>query len=272
MRAVIKEQFAPDYLRNDSGLVLFPRDDHYRKELFPNFDITLHPAKANIWLVTECIRYVSEESETVMDVMAGTGTIMVGALIGRRVVCIEIGELYQSIIQTNIDSMEKFAPGSANMITLVPGDCYSVLPLPVNHIIFSPPYASILKSTHRSKFDRETKSMMGVLNYSHNTSTGLNVGELTDFLFNQRMELIYKKCYDSLPPGGTITILVKDHIVGGVRVKLGAKSKSMCEKAGFESVSWHRWLPPGSSYVGIRRARGEVVVDEEDILTLRRPL
>jgi hypothetical protein len=108
----IKETFAPDYPRNETGLVLFPRDDRYRKELFPNFDITLHPAKANIYLVTECVKYVSEQEETVMDVMSGTGTIMVGALIGRRVICVEIGELYQGIIQQNIESMERMAPGS----------------------------------------------------------------------------------------------------------------------------------------------------------------
>ena len=267
----IKDKFAPDFERNSEGLVLFPRDDKYRKELWPNFDITLHPAKANIYLVTECIRYVSEVGETVMDIMSGTGTIMVGALLGRRVICIEIGDLFQGIIQQNILDLEKREPGSGSMVTLIPGDCNLVLPIPADHIIFSPPYSSILKATHRSQFDRDTKSMMGVLNYSHNANQGVNVGELSDFLFHQQMDKIYRKCYQSLPVGGTITIIVKDHIVGGQRVSLSLKTKQQCEAIGFEPIAWHRWLPPGFSYVGIRKARGEEVVLEEEIIVLRRP-
>jgi hypothetical protein len=113
--------------------------------------------------------------------------------------------------------------------------------------------------------------MMGVLNYSHNSKEGINVGELSDFMFNQRMELIYKKCYDSLPVGGTITILIKDHMKDAQRVKLSLFAKQQCERVGFEGVAWHRWLPPGSSYVGIRKARGEEVVLEEEIIVMRRP-
>lgn len=269
---MIKSEFAPSYPRNETGLVLFPRDERYRKQVFPNFDITLHPAKANCFLIEECVKYVSEEGETVADIMAGTGTIMLAALLGRKVLCIEIGTMYQEIIQTNIKSLELATPGSGEQVTLIPGDCFLILPLPVNHIIFSPPYSSILKKTSGfSKFDLETKSMLGTANYSSNADQGLNVGELSDFIFNQRMELIYKKCYDSLPAGGTITILIKDHIKDGVRIQLSLRAKQMCEKAGFESVAWHRWYPPGSSYVGIRRARGEITVDEEEIIIMRRP-
>lgn len=260
-------QFAPEYERDEQGFIKFPRDANYRKQLFPRLKLEEHPAKANIYLVQACIEYVSEPGQTVCDIMAGTGTIMTAALIGRRVICLEIEDFYQQILEQCLEDIDKYAPGIKDMITIIPGDCFVVLPIPLDHIIFSPPYSSIFKVKKTDKFQKETQ-MGGLEHYSRNP---MNVGNLNDFLYNQRMERIYEKCYQSLPAGGTLTIIIKDHIEQTKRVHLSRKAKQICEKIGFEPVSWHRWLPPGSSFVGIRKSKGLEYVAEEEVITLRRP-
>lgn len=274
MVGIMQSDFAPDYDRDEDGLVLFPVDDtQYRKELFPfwteqSISLSEHPAKANLFLVQACIEYVSEPGETIMDIMAGTGSIMVAALIGRRVVCIEIENMYQEMLGWAVENIDRIAPGASEMITIIPGDCSKLLPLPIaDHIIFSPPYAGAFKKkTVTSGLDQD-KWGDGVLEYSASPE---NLGNLNDFLYHQKMELIYKKSLKSLPSGGTLTIIIKDRIEHGERVYLGQRAVRDCERAGYEFVSWHQWKPHGSVYTGIRKGRGEAVVEEEDIIVLRK--
>jgi len=261
--------FASEYPRNDDGLILFPRDDQYRKQLFPFLNLSEHPAKANLYLVQAIVEYVSEAEETILDVMAGTGTIMTAALIGRRVICIEIGQQYQDIIEQGIVALEVLAPGIGENIMLIPGDCNLILPVPgVDHVIFSPPYSNIFKKKTLDKLSAEMIGT-GLLTYSEDPN---NVGNLNEFLYHQKMEGIYKKILDSLRPGGTLTIIIKNHIEKGIDTKLSERAERDCRRLGFKLVAWHRWLPPGSAYTSFMRARGDVVVDEENIITLRKPL
>lgn len=259
--------FAEEYSRNEAGLILFPRDEQYRKDLFPFLVLSEHPAKANIYLVQAIVEYVSKAEETVMDIMAGTGTIMTAALIGRRVVCIEIEDTYIEILEQAAKALEDIAPGIGEMITIIPGDCIKVLPLPVaDHMIFSPPYSNIFKKKIMDKLSAETLGD-GLLTYSQHMD---NIGNLNEFLYHQKMERIYKKSFESLPVGGTLTIIIKDHIEGGKKAEMPQRAARDCQRAGFELLEWHQWLPPGSVYTSFKRARGDVVVDEEDIIILRR--
>lgn len=265
--------FAPEYDRNDEGLILFPSDANYRKEVFSFWDrlginLSEHPAKANTFLIQAIVEYVSEPGETVMDIMAGTGTILVAALIGRRVVCIEIEGDYIKLLEEAARDIEDIAPGGGDLITIVEGDCSKILPLPVaDHIIFSPPYANIMR---KKKLDKLSAEMLGegLLKYSKHQD---NVGNLNEFLYHQRMEIIYRKAFDSLPSGGTLTIVVKDHIEQGERIYIGKRAARDCTRLGFIEQDWFKWLPPGSAYIGFMRARGDLVVEDEDIIVLRKP-
>jgi len=279
-------EFAPEYPVNEDGLILFSRDSDYRKELFPFLKLDDHPAKANIYLVQAIVEYVSKPEETVMDIMAGTGTIMTAALIGRRVVCIDIEEDYIKILQEGADSLERIAPGIRDMITIIEGDCLKLLPLQIaDHIIFSPPYANIMKKKgsvsqgeiipsikpgKRVFLDKLTRETLGegMLKYSKHPN---NIGNLNEFLYHQKMEIIYKKTFDSLPPNGTLTIIIKDHIKKGERMLLGERAKRDCVRIGYEVAGHYKWLPPGTIYTSFMRARGDTVVDDENIICLRKP-
>ena len=266
--------FAPDYERDEQGRIRFPKDDKYRREIFKFWDrldisMSEHPAKANIYLVKAIVEYVSEMDETVMDIMSGTGTILIAALMGRKVVCIELEEPYQNMIEEAIKDIEAIAPGAADAVTLIPGDCAKVLPLQIaDHVIFSPPYTNIMKKKTMVKLDVEMMAP-GLLTYSKSPE---NIGNLSEFMYHQKMEQVYRKVLDSLPPNGTLTIIIKDHIEKGERVYLGNRAERDCIKTGFVLDLHEQWLPPGSAYASFMRARGDMVVDEEDVIVLRKPL
>ena len=258
--------FAPNCPKNEEGWFLFPTDAEYRKSMFPK-EVMSHPAKANLFMVQAIVEYVSEIGQTVMDVMSGTGSIMVAALIGRRVICLEIGSEYYQMILKGVEKMEEIAPGISSYITAINSDCLKVLPLPVDHIIFSPPYAQIMRMKNPSGMQKDIYGDSGAL---YQESAG-NVGRLNRFLYNQAMEKVYKKCYDSLPVGGTLSVIIKDYIEKQKRVSLSDWVIRSCSKMGFQLDSWHKWLPPGTYFHTMRKARGENIVDDEDMLIMRKP-
>ncbi len=257
--------FAPDFERNDKGWILFPPDTSARDGVFP-VEVNKHPAKANLHLVQAVIEYVSEPGETLMDIMAGTGTILYGVLMGRRVICIEITDKFFKLIQQGADNIEKIAPGSESMITLINQPCQTVLPISVDHIIFSPPYAQIMKSKGTDKLTIEKTDY----DMSAYTMNPLNVGQVNEFIYHHLMELVYKKCYESLRPGGTLTIIIKDHMKNRQRVEISGRAAKDCQAMGFKLVDWFKWAAPGSVYTHIYRARGWEVCDDEDIIVLQK--
>lgn len=505
--------FAPEYPRSEEGWVRFPSDVEYRREVFP-VEVNKHTAKANVFLIQSCIEYVSEPGQTILDPMAGTGTLMIGALVGRTVINIEISPKFYALQELARDRLAEIAPGSDNYIMLLNQPCQLVLPIPhwVDHIIFSPPYAGIMKSKGKDKLTTEktdydmaeycchprtpvlkadltwvsngdlkpgdeligyeefartgrhrklVKSIVeenhpidlpsyeivltdhrsvicngehkwlvlddygytswvrtdnlkpgsrirqicepwetdtsysgaylsgffdgegningsqagihvgfglkngetfnkvisfleskGLLNnqltprhkidmtyyqcgdiaqslrllgtirperliknliwegkelgknnptatvdyvvpagvqrlcamrtstktffanglVSHNTFTHpLNLGLMNDWMWAQKMEEVYKKCFDTLKPGGTMTIILKDHMEKRQRVGLTQAAVDSCKRIGFELFDWQKWLAPGSVYTHIYRSRGWEVVDDENIVFFRRP-
>jgi len=269
------KQFAPGYQRDEHDWIIFTesQDVVRRRELF-HPECIEHPAKAPIGLYESIIEWVSEKDETIMDIMAGSGTVMVGALMARDIMCIEIEEGYQetlnasrTIIQDSATIEGTYVGGS---IIILRGDCRKILPIPTNHIIFSPPYAQIMKM-RVAKAD-STRALAGpykdsIGKYSANPK---NVGNLNRFLYNQAMEGIYKLCYNSIIPPGTMTVILKDYMKQGERVYLSDWLIRVCVKMGFENIGWFKRYAPGSGFLKLWRSRGYDTVSDEDIIILRK--
>jgi len=95
---------------------------------------------------------------------------------------------------------------------------------------------------------------------------------MSDFIWGHEMELIYKKCYDTIKPGGTMVLIVKDHIDKGQRVPLVQKAIDASVACGFSfnPEEHFKWAAPGMPYTAARRAKGIEVVDDESIVVLRK--
>ena len=262
--------FALEYSRNDTDWVRFPSDSDYRKKMFPP-EVNKHPAKANVFLVQSIIEYVSEPGDMLMDIMAGSGTIMVGTLIGRDVICVEISDKFHNIQKVALEYLEKIAPGSADHISLVNMPCQVYLPIPnlANHIIFSPQYAGIMKTKGTDSWNVDTG-----YDFAEYSKSPLNLGTMSEFLWMKEMEKVYKKCYNTLTTPGSMTLIIKDHMCQGERVQLTNRAIQSCVDVGFSyNPSEHfKWAAPGMPYTSARRAKGIEVVDDEDIVVLRKQL
>lgn len=262
------KQFAEDYSRTKEGWIIFPPDTEYRKQIFPE-EVNKHTAKANVYLIQSIIEYVSEPDQTLLDIMAGTGTLMVGTLIGRRIICIEISPMFTKLMNLALAKLETIAPGAKAQVSIINTPCQNILPIPLmaDHIIFSPPYAGIMKSKGTDRLTTE-KTDYDMAEYSQHP---LNFGLMNDFIWAQEMEQVYKKCYDTLPAGGTLTIIVKDHMEKRKRIPLTQAAMDACLRVGFVLKDWFKWYVLGSVYTRIYRARGWETVDDEDIIILSKP-
>ena len=68
-----------------------------------------------------------------------------------------------------------------------------------------------------------------------------------------------------------MTVILKDHMKAGKRIKLSDWMMRCSINAGFELHEWHKRYSPGSGYLKLWKTKGYTVVEDEDIITMRRP-
>lgn len=259
-------EFGSTYSKNDKYWIVFPDDQSLRKSIFPQ-DVMPHPAKANLYMLLDIIQWVSEPGELLMDITAGTGSLMIGAILDRKVLCMDIEEGYYDLMVRSKEGME-----NKDNIIVLHGDCRTLLPLPVNHIIFSPPYAKQRIGKTPKKSQESTRQLAGTYEDSIDEyqQHPRNLGNLNRFLFNQEMEKIYKLCYQSIIPPGTLTVIIKDYIENQKRVSLSSWVMKTCIRCGFENIGWFKREALGTGFLKLWRSRGMATVSDEDIIIFRK--
>lgn len=261
-------RFAASYPREkaeDSGheLILFPRDVTYRKSLFPQgvFD---HPAKNNIYLTMELVRYLTEPDDSILDPFAGTGTLMLACLEGRDVTLIELEPHYANLIRIAWNEIS-LKPECTGKLSLRIGDCrqqLQVMKETFSAAIFSPPFST---SITRAKALPSVKDQIAGF-----TQSALNMAHLNVFLFEQAMATAFERLARRIAPGGPMAIISRDIIKGPGREHLSEGIIRRSGRVGFKLQEWHKWKPPGSSQRAIQESRGARVVKDEDILIFRK--
>lgn len=263
--------FAIEHPKNEQGWILFPRDKEERQSLFFPQEVFKHPAKMNFHLQQAIIEYVAKEGDVLLDPFGGTGTLMIAALQGYRVILIEIEDGYHKLQLQAKEELERQVPGAGHLVTLIHYDNRLVLPIPCNHIITSPPYAGAFhaRTIRKGKYkDDEFEELDRQMNeYSKSPR---NIGKLNNFLYNQTMSKLYSLCYQSIVPGGTLTIVLKDRMDKGKRVSLTGWADKVCKRLGFEAVGRWKWKTPGIQFTKINIMHGFEVVEDEDIMIYRR--
>jgi hypothetical protein len=273
----MSKTFSPDnqfLMVNDKVIYHFPAlDTDLRSKYFTAG--MKHQAKYNLYMLKDVIEYVSEPGERIMDIMAGTGSTMMAATMGRKVTLVEISAKWtQEFIEANkVTLLERFPDVHPDSISIINSACQNVLPLPCDHIIFSPPYSVIMKKKTISEKDL-TDDFYGTTSeeFAEYSSNPGNVGGKNPFLYNQMMEDIYQKCLLSVRPGGTMSVIIKDHIEKGQRVYLSDWVTRVCIKAGWNQKDWFKWDALGGPYLKLYRSQGKPTVDDEDIMIFERPV
>lgn len=266
----------------DQGYIQFPYDIPRRREYFCA-DSFKHPAKANIFLIERIAELVSKPGERLLDPMSGTGTLMMATLgpggqgwSGKEVVLVEDAAIFHYYQQQSRELfLRRGVPDYA--ITLLHGPCQDFLPLPVDHIIFSPPYSSVLKFEAKEESTRALGGSTyvgdegGPTVFEDYLGTKANFGRLNQFMYNQKISIQYGRMIDGLRPGGTLTVIVQDIMQGGKRAQLSQWVMRTCVRQGVELVRWEVRHAPGTGYKKSMKAKGYNVVEGEDIIIMRKP-
>ncbi len=260
------EVFAIGYEQDEQGRFLFPRDIERRKELFPQ-EVFNHPAKANMYLIEALVEYLTKEGDTILDPFGGTGTLLWATQMGRRVTLIEIEEHFHKLQKEICRDWFGALWGDANEANIILGDCNHIMPVYCNHAIFSPPYAQALGKKSGLVGESIPDALDELGKYSEHPQ---NMANLNTFLFGQSMRKVYKGLHASIPPGGMMAVIIKDITRGNERIFLSKDCIREATKAGFEMTEWFKWVPPGSVFTKIMKAKGANTIEDEDIILFRR--
>jgi DNA modification methylase len=264
-----------------NGWVRYPEDAKWRREVFDPESMR-HIAKANLFMIRDIYKYVSKPGDTIMDIMSGTGSLMIAAVDPepRNVVLIEIEEPYHKLQLSSLKKIQDTNGDKLGSIINIHSNCNDILPLPCDHIIFSPPYAKILKSKPKSEstlyiagttMAPKTEDGQSGDSWADYFSTNGNVGNLDKFMYNMKMTQMYQLCYQSIRPGGTLSVILKDYTLKGKRVYLSDWLNKTCHAAGFELYAWFKRYSPGTGFLRLWKSRGLEVVEDEDIVVYRKP-
>ena len=104
-----------------------------------------HPAKGHIGMWSEIIERYTQPGEWVLDPMAGIGTTLVGCMMGRNVICLELEPHFVEPMLASWRKMQQIGPmlgHEMGQAVILQGDARA-LPLPdgdVEAAVFSPPY------------------------------------------------------------------------------------------------------------------------------------
>lgn len=258
--------FADQYPKNSQGHILFPSDRSLRQDIF--LEKVEHPAKNNLYMLEEIVKYLTKPGALILDPMAGAGSTMYTARLGRLISLIELEQAFFELLQKNI-------LGFTGHISLEWGDCRDILPMmkqsSVDLVMFSPPYSNQIKAnTGLAVYDDEQRSIaQGIRDF---VSSPNNLSILNNFMFDRQMTRIYQLCFNLLKPGGYIAIIIKDQYHAGVRIEFGLMHMKLMSRAGFMPYEWHQREAIGALHGRRNIARGIKQVEDEHILMLRKPL
>lgn len=162
----------------DNKIICFQQDTKERKRYFKAASFA-HPAKMVLGLQIYLIEHYTKPGDTILDPMAGSGTILIACTLGRNVVLVELEEKFVKMQQENLDKIKSLGPmlgftmGEAKILQ---GDARQLGGLLVDKCIFSPPYAEMNQKSginwdmvHKSHWKKDD------FNYSNNSN---NIGNL----------------------------------------------------------------------------------------------
>jgi DNA modification methylase len=266
----------------------YPRDQNLRRALFTASEapdgkgVMAHPAKAPIFQMEEIWRTVSMPGDIIMDIFGGTGTTMVAARENRKVVLLELEPQFHFLQTTSKQKFMGLDLCTDRDIMLLLGDNRKLLgmfsnpDMQVDHIMTSPPYGDILSFTATAE---STKYLGGTTSASDLDSGSFgsytnhpdSIGALPDFRFKMEMDKVYRLAAAALKPGGTLTSIMGDRTRGGQRVYLSTQLIKRLNIIGLEYVTTFKRYMAGTGFKKDHKAKGRYVVEDEDVIILRKP-
>jgi hypothetical protein len=277
----------------DLPLLELGSDKGQRQRLFgPEF--FAHPAKLHLGLLSLLLDRHTRAGETVADPMAGSGSILLAALLGRHVIARELEERWQPYLQraaARVAAQAGLFEAALGHIDVGQADARGPWGYQADCALFSPPYGNEASTTPTARrslpyrlrqltvplderwfqlAERPSVGAMGAVTFYYGRHPQ-QIGHLRGARYWAAMREVYGQAQAALRPGGRLIVVVKDHIYQGRRVPTVEGTIALCEGLGFVLVArYRRHLEQLSLWQRRRREASQPVVEEEDALVFRR--
>lgn len=252
-----------------------------------------HPAKLHLGLLGWLLDRYTMPGETILDPMAGSGSILFAAAQQRHVIAYEIEPRWLDVLHANATQIRQHAGLFLGNITIKQMDARQPWQHDADCVLFSPPYGNQASATPNGRrmlpyrlhqltvpsdrrwqhlAEHPTHPALGAVTFHYGTHPN-QIGHFRGERYWQAIRQIYAQAHSSLRPQGSLILIVKDHICEGKRVPTAMNTISMCEALGFSSYAHHRRRVHNLSlWQRRRKERGQPVVEEEDILIFKKGL
>jgi DNA modification methylase len=246
-----------------------------------------HPAKMHLGLLQRLIDLYTAPGDTLLDPMAGTGSLMLAATQMRDVILRDIQPEYIDLIHLSAPIIRNQAGLFAGLIDVGCADARTLECPPFDHIITSPPYG-FETGAGVSNPRRVALLYMGALgqrwkryldNPTHaSVAAGFrylggqaNIGNMSGRNYWREMQLVYERCVMFLPPEGKLIVVLKNHYRRGQLIDITGRTIELVQALGLELVArYGRWIDNPSLWQRRRREQGLPIVDVEDVLVFSR--
>jgi tRNA G10 N-methylase Trm11 len=249
-----------------------------------------HWAKLHLGLLGWIVERYTVEGDTLLDPMAGTGSLMLAATVGRHVIVRDVEPAYLALLHTNAARFVATAGLFDGRITVGQHDAREPWGLTVDHIICSPPYGNEVRTPGvrfqqrdrmeklaytsrrwRSLLRKQQAGSLASYFARYQSEHPANIGNWRGERYWAAITAIYGQAHVALRPDGYMILVLKDHISHGRRVHTADETVALCEGLGFVLVERHeRLIHPLSLWQRRRQERGEQIVEREDVLAFKK--
>ncbi len=240
-------------------LLDFRSDVDIRKRFFVEASFS-HPAKLHLRLLQWILDKYVPIGATILDPMAGSGSILFAAAQQRHVIAYEIEPRWLDVLHANATQIRQHAGLFLGNITIKQMDARQPWQHDADCVLFSPPYGNEASSSPNGRrmlpyrlhnptisYDRRwqhlanhpTPGAMGAVAFHYGTHPD-QIGHFRGERYWQAMRLIYAQAHTALRQYGHLVLIVKDHIREGKRVATAATTISLCEELGFKLHASHQ--------------------------------
>lgn len=264
----------------------FPVDRPIRRRLFVE-ECFSHPAKLHLGLLQRLIDLYTSPGDTLLDPMAGTGSLMLAATQQRHVILRDIIPEYVAMMQASVPQVHQVGGLFAGLIDIDQADAKTLVCPAFDHIVFSPPYgfetgngisnarrmrilAEKTFDVHWARYLQQPchASMAAGFRY---TGGSTNTGNKSGRNYWQDMRQIYGHLAELLPSGGWMIVILKNHYRRGKLIDVVQQTTIEIQKLGLALAAHHgRLIDNPSLWQRRRREQGLPTVDIEDVLVFRK--
>jgi hypothetical protein len=239
-----------------------------------------HHGKANLNLVQALLDTYTDPGDLVLDPMAGTGSVFVGSLTGRRVVAGDVESQWASLLRDNaagLGHQSLFALASPGLGCQWDAGRLPIADLSVDLVLTSPPYFDTFSNWDCNRTHLVADARLN----EHGTAYGLHPQQIGNIhvyeSYLRAMRQVYGEAWRVLVPGRNLVLIVKDVIRDGRTVAVVEDNLTLAMAMGFSLVDRADVPARGSRFRNVLKARlGQEGPSSEPVLVLaksaRRPI